>query len=58
MTFIRIHLMAALSIRRIIKRYWAVIFFPTFTAVTIYADWNHTRLWKKQLAEQELQLKN
>ncbi|XP_012152981.1 uncharacterized protein LOC105664181 [Megachile rotundata] len=44
--------MAKYTLRRIIKRYWAVTFFPAFAAITIYADWNHTRQWKKKLAEQ------
>ncbi|KOC61524.1 hypothetical protein WH47_05128 [Habropoda laboriosa] len=40
------------NIARFIKQYWAVGTFPTLSALTIYADWNHTRLWKKKLAEE------
>lgn len=29
-----------------LRRYSAVIFFPTFAVSTIWADYNHTRKWK------------
>ncbi|XP_076764479.1 uncharacterized protein LOC143431546 [Xylocopa sonorina] len=41
-----------MDVVRFIKRYWIVTFFPTVTIASIYADWNHTRLWKKQLAKE------
>ncbi|XP_076622496.1 uncharacterized protein LOC143342464 [Colletes latitarsis] len=40
------------KIRKLISRYWAVTLFPTVVVTAIYADWNHTRKWKKSLAAQ------
>jgi hypothetical protein len=39
------------AISRFCKRYWIVIFFPTFTAGSIFLDISHTRKWKWQQAE-------
>jgi hypothetical protein len=36
------------AIGRFWKRYWIVIFFPTFTASSILLDLAHTRKWKQQ----------
>lgn len=33
-----------------LRKHSIVIFFPTFTAATIYADLSHTRTWKQSLA--------
>ncbi|KAH8363749.1 uncharacterized protein LOC110184533 [Drosophila serrata] len=30
------------------RKYGAVIFFPTVAVGSIYADWSHTREWKRQ----------
>jgi len=30
------------------RKYKIVIFFPTFTASTIYADYSHTQKWKQE----------
>lgn len=38
-----------------LSKYKVVIFFPTFTASTIYADYSHTQNWKKQ---KQLELKS
>jgi hypothetical protein len=40
-----------MAIGRFLKKYWIVIFFPTFTAGSILLDWSHTRKWKQQRAE-------
>lgn len=31
-----------------LNRYKVVIFFPTFTVSTIYADYSHTQKWKRE----------
>lgn len=41
--------MAGSRIGYLLKRYSIVVIFPTFTVSSIYADWSHTREWKKQL---------
>ena len=43
--------MAITLVARVAKKYAAVIFFPTFTAATIFADWSHTQAWKRQKRE-------
>lgn len=43
--------MAKSSIARVAKKYVAVVFFPSFTAATIYADWSHTQEWKQKQKE-------
>ncbi|XP_055383202.1 uncharacterized protein LOC129613243 [Condylostylus longicornis] len=35
-------------VKQFLRKYGAVIFFPTFTASTILADLNHTRNWKRE----------
>ncbi|KAL9880895.1 uncharacterized protein LOC119639559 [Glossina fuscipes] len=40
--------MAGSAFGRLARKYGALIFFPTFTVITIYADWSHTRAWKRQ----------
>lgn len=39
------------SLLKTLRKYSAVIFFPTFTASTIYADLAHTRHWKQSLID-------
>ena len=36
------------AIRRLLKRYWVVVLFPTVTAGSVLADLAHTRQWKEQ----------
>ncbi|XP_037937969.1 uncharacterized protein LOC119671421 [Teleopsis dalmanni] len=43
------------TVLQLARKYGVVVFFPTFTVTTIYADWSHTREWKRQ---QRLLLKN
>ncbi|XP_037817136.1 uncharacterized protein LOC119607341 [Lucilia sericata] len=48
-------------VAQVAKKYGAVIFFPTFTAATIFADWSNTQAWKrkqKELAQTKELLKN
>jgi len=33
---------------QLVKRYAAVVLFPTISFGLIFADWNHTRKWKLQ----------
>ncbi|XP_020808822.1 uncharacterized protein LOC110184580 [Drosophila serrata] len=33
---------------QLVRKYGAVIFFPTVAVGSIYADWSHTREWKRQ----------
>ncbi|XP_076169455.1 uncharacterized protein LOC143147768 isoform X2 [Ptiloglossa arizonensis] len=48
-----VRLMGMSKVSYLIKRYWAVVTFPTIVAVTIYADWSHTQQWKKEIANKE-----
>lgn len=43
--------MAGIQIGYLLKRYSIVVLLPTITVSTIYADWAHTRQWKKQQLE-------
>ncbi|KZC04757.1 hypothetical protein WN55_09556 [Dufourea novaeangliae] len=43
--------MDGLKLARWIRRYWPILFFPTVSVSLIYADWSHTREWKKKVAE-------
>ncbi|XP_013118537.1 uncharacterized protein LOC106095754 [Stomoxys calcitrans] len=43
--------MAGSAVARLASKYGAVIFFPSFTAATIFADWSHTQNWKKTQRE-------
>lgn len=45
-----------IPIGRLIKRYAAVVVFPTVAASTIYLDWNYTRKWKLAQAEKQEQI--
>jgi hypothetical protein len=40
-----------MEIGQFLKKYWIVISLPTFTTVSVYLDWLHTRKWKRQHAE-------
>ncbi|XP_023170023.1 uncharacterized protein LOC111598824 [Drosophila hydei] len=40
--------MGSSIISQLARKYGAVIFFPTVTVGSIYADWSHTREWKRQ----------
>ncbi|XP_065364085.1 uncharacterized protein LOC135957292 [Calliphora vicina] len=44
--------MASSLVAQVAKKYGAVIFFPTFTAATIFADWSNTQAWKRKQKEQ------
>lgn len=39
--------MGLVKVGKFLRHYAVVIFFPTFTATTIYADWSNTQKWKK-----------
>lgn len=43
--------MAGSVVARLARKYGAVVFFPTVTVSTIYADWSHTQQWKQQQKE-------
>ncbi|XP_034117648.1 uncharacterized protein LOC132796167 [Drosophila nasuta] len=40
--------MGSSIITQLARKYGAVIFFPTVAVGSIYADWSHTRSWKRQ----------
>ncbi|XP_015025650.2 uncharacterized protein LOC115768264 [Drosophila novamexicana] len=52
--------MGSSVILQLARKYGAVIFFPTVAVGSIYADWSHTRAWKRQqlLAAQSAALKS
>ncbi|XP_002071683.2 uncharacterized protein LOC6649155 [Drosophila willistoni] len=35
-------------VTQLARKYGAVVFFPTVAVGSIYADWSHTREWKRQ----------
>lgn len=41
------------SFKTFVKQYWVAASFPLIAAGCIFADWNHTRLWKKEVAKQK-----
>ncbi|XP_030380989.1 uncharacterized protein LOC115628875 [Scaptodrosophila lebanonensis] len=43
--------MGSSIVAQLARKYGAVIFFPTVAAGSIYADWSHTRNWKRQQQE-------
>ncbi|XP_034123285.1 uncharacterized protein LOC117580726 [Drosophila guanche] len=40
--------MGSSVVSQLALKYAAVIFFPTVAVGSIYADWSHTRKWKRQ----------
>ena len=45
--------MGIIKFTKLIKRYWIVTLFPSFTIIAISADLWHTRQWKKRLAAEK-----
>lgn len=41
-----------------IKRNLVSVIVPTVCGLLIFADWNHTRLWKEQVAKENSQIQN
>lgn len=44
------------TVKKLIKRNFISVLFPTFAVLTIYADLRRTAKWKRQLAEQGQQI--
>ena len=44
--------MAAVTFGSLVRKYAAVVIFPTIAVSTIYADLRRTQKWKAKLAEQ------